>query len=47
MHLAEFLCREFGAVSREQKRIVSELAVEVTQRLVEELPCPALRSGVG
>jgi hypothetical protein len=47
MRLAEFLCREFRAFAREQQRIVAELAVEVAQRLAEELPSPEQGSRVG
>jgi hypothetical protein len=39
--LAEFLARDYGMVSPAQKRLAAELAVEVAQRIAEELSAPA------
>jgi hypothetical protein len=38
MKIAEFLAAEFGAVTREQKVFVAELAAEVALRIADELP---------
>jgi hypothetical protein len=38
MKIAEFLAEEFGAVTREQKVFVAELAAEVALRISDELP---------
>jgi hypothetical protein len=45
--LADFLAGEYAAVSLDQKRVVAELAVEVAQRIAEELPAAPVRSEVG
>jgi hypothetical protein len=42
VRLAEFLAKEVGPVSMEQRRFVAVLAAEMAQRVAEELTCARL-----